>query len=103
MRLKGRVIAIHTEHCFVVADGEICCQNIDEELGDKLWVFMSNLKKRNDIDFYANHIVFEMRNAYGNIYYIGINDNRLSVGIKMHSLSDSVRTPLENPTYFINI
>lgn len=103
MRPKGKVIAVHTEHCFVSANGEILFKNIDEEFGDRLWSFMSRLKKENDIDFYANHIVFEMRTDYGKTYYIGINDNHFSLGIKMHSLNDSVRIPLENSMYFIHI
>lgn len=103
MRLKGRVIAIHTEHCFVIADGKIACKHIDEELEHELWLFVCELKKRNNIDFYFNHVVFEMRTAYGDLYYIGVNDNRISVGTKMHSLDDSDRIKLENPMYFVNV
>ena len=85
MKLIIKIKKIHTEHAYV-QHPFFHCEDYEYKVFNKFLKILSTLLVPH---FYKNHFVFECVDDNGNTYYIGYNDNTISIGSKISSLSDS--------------
>ena len=83
--IKMNINKVHTEHCYV--------QNAIVTIQDKDHAIWTQIK---DIlcalcvpSMYFNHFVLECVNTDNQTFYIGYNDNIVSIGLKIGKMSDS--------------
>ena len=85
MKLIMKIKKIHTEHSYV-QHPFFKCEDYDRKIFNKFLKILSALLVPY---FYKNHFVFECVDENGNTYYIGYNDNIISIGSKIGCLPDS--------------
>lgn len=79
-RLVGQITEIITSRAFVTFGGYMTFERGDAEyqMLEKVFIYLSNEHR-----FYCNHVVLKIQ-FYNDIYYIGYNDGRISIGGTYH-------------------
>lgn len=83
--IKMNINKVHTEHCYV--------QNVICKIQDKdhaIWLQIKSLLTTLCVpSMYLNHFVLECVNTDNQTFYIGYNDNAVTIGLKIGKMSDS--------------
>ena len=83
--IKMNINKVHTEHCYV--------QNTICEIQDKdhaIWVQIKSLLRTLCVpSMYLNHFVLECVNSDNQTFYIGYNDNAVTIGLIIGKMPDS--------------
>lgn len=83
--IKMNINKVHTEHCYV--------QNAICKIQDKdhaIWLQIKSLLTTLCVpSMYLNHFVLECVNTDNQTFYIGYNDNAVTIGLKIGKMSDS--------------
>lgn len=83
--IKMNINKVHTEHCYV-QNAFIKIQDTDHAI----WVQIKSLLNALCVpSMYLNHFVLECVNTENQTFYIGYNDNVVSIGLKIGKMSDS--------------
>ena len=83
--IKMNINKVHTEHCYV--------QNVIVKIQDTdhaIWTQIKDILSALCVpSMYLNHFVLECVNTDNQTFYIGYNDNVVSIGLKIGKMSDS--------------
>ena len=83
--IKMNINKVHTEHCYV-QNAFIKIQDTDHAV----WTQIKDILRALCVpSMYFNHFVLECVNTENQTFYIGYNDNVVSVGLKIGKMSDS--------------
>lgn len=83
--LHVRVVKIHTEHSYV-QHPILNFEDKEHKVFNQILKILSTLLVPY---FYKNHFVIECIDGNDNIYYIGYDDNMISIGTEMSVMNDS--------------
>ena len=83
--IKMNINKVHTEHCYVQ---NAICKIQDKE--HAIWLQIKSLLTTLCVpSMYLNHFVLECVNTDNQTFYIGYNDNVVTIGLKIGKMSDS--------------
>ena len=83
--IKMNINKVHTEHCYVQ---NAICKIQDKE--HAIWLQIKSLLTTLCVpSMYLNHFVLECVNTDNQTFYIGYNDNAVTIGLKIGKMSDS--------------
>lgn len=83
--IKMNINKVHTEHCYVL---NAICKIQDKD--HAIWLQIKSLLTTLCVpSMYLNHFVLECVNTDNQTFYIGYNDNVVSIGLKIGKISDS--------------
>ena len=83
--IKMNISKVHTEHCYVQ---NAICKIQDKE--HAIWLQIKSLLTTLCVpSMYLNHFVLECVNTDNQTFYIGYNDNAVTIGLKIGKMSDS--------------
>lgn len=93
MKLRVSIVKIHTEHSYV-QHPFFKCEDNEHKVFNQILKILSTLLVP---CFYKNHFVFECIDGNDNVYYIGYNDNMISIGTEMSVMNDSKSFEVSSP------
>ena len=82
--IKMNINKVHTEHCYV-QNAIVTIQDTDHAI----WTQIKDILRALCVPMYLNHFVLECVNIDNQTFYIGYNDNIVSIGLKIGKMSDS--------------
>lgn len=83
--IKMNINKVHTEHCYVL---NAICKIQDKD--HAIWLQIKSLLTTLCVpSMYLNHFVLECVNTDNQTFYIGYNDNAVTIGLKIGKISDS--------------
>lgn len=83
--IKMNINKVHTEHCYVL---NAICKIQDKD--HAIWLQIKSLLTTLCVpSMYLNHFVLECVNTDNQTFYIGYNDNAVTIGLKIGKMSDS--------------